>query len=127
MSVDIVQKSILALGDDEMLLRVIELALVDHSLEISSILIESPECQALGADFGCVDLIILALSSFSSEPVVALTKASLTNVVGQIPLLIISRKRFRHDRDVPIYHLDFPFDVRELQARVHKVLSIEPV
>lgn len=123
MGQDAQKKSVLILCDDDLLSRVIELALDRHVFQTWSVLLGSPDCQAPQLDLDGTDLIVLALSSASNEPVVALTKASLTHIIGQIPLLIISSKRFQPDTNVPIYHLDFPFDVRELQAQVRKALG----
>jgi len=120
------EKNVLVLSDDEMLSQVIELALGDL-YQTRPVLLGSPEGRASCADLEDVDLIILALGSPDSEPVVALTRMALTEAAGQVPLLIISSKRFRPDSDVPIYHLDFPFDVRELRAKVNQVVFAHDV
>ncbi|MBN1937685.1 MAG: hypothetical protein JW934_23710 [Anaerolineae bacterium] len=115
-------KNVLVLSDDDLLSQVIELTLDEYVLQVIPIPTGSSECQTAGPDLTDIDLVILALGSLNSEPVVALAKTSLTNVIGQIPLLIISSKRFQPDTSVSISHLDFPFDVRELQVQVRKAL-----
>lgn len=115
-------KNVLVLSDDDLLSRVVELTLDEYALQVIPIPAGSAECQAADLDLEAVDLVILALGSLSSEPVVALAKTSLTNAIGHVPLLVISSKRFQPDTHVPIYHLDFPFDVRELQVKVRQAL-----
>jgi DNA-binding NarL/FixJ family response regulator len=73
---------------------------------------------------GC-DLVIVALSSPASEPIVVLSRASLASRVGQVPLLIISDHPFDPDPECQIQHLDFPFSVDQLCYAVSATLSLE--
>lgn len=72
-----------------------------------------------------IRLIIVALSSSQSEPVVALARASLNASVGQIPLLIISDRRFSDDPQQNIHHLDFPFTPEMLCQKVRQMLELQ--
>jgi len=75
------------------------------------------------AKTGNCDLIVVAMrSSFASEPVVALARASLAQRIGQVPLLIISDRPFDSAPDVRIFHLGFPFGADELCAKVRDIL-----
>lgn len=71
------------------------------------------------------DLIVVALGSSTSEPLVVLAKAALASRVGQIPLLIISDRPFEPDPEYHILHLDFPFDADQLYDAVNKILRRE--
>ena len=63
------------------------------------------------------------MSSPASEPVVALTRASLTDCIGQVPILIISDRPLDPAPDAQIVHLDYPFDTGELHDKVKEILS----
>jgi len=71
---------------------------------------------------GDCDLIVLAMSSLTSEAVVALAQTSLLEHVGRVPLLIISDRPFRTDPLHRIAHLDFPFDLDSLCDKVEEIL-----
>ena len=125
MSADLAGKRVLILSDNEGLSRAIELNL-DGGLEIEVVkLASSPGKGKSPAEVGEFDLIVVAMSSPTSEPVVALAKASLAEYIGQVPLLIISDRLFRSDPDAQIIHLDFPFDIDQLQAQVRELLQEE--
>jgi hypothetical protein len=70
-----------------------------------------------------VDLIVVATSSPSSEPVVELARSALTGYIGRVPLLIISDRPFAPDPQDWITHLSFPFQVDELRDRVRELLK----
>ena len=69
------------------------------------------------------DLIVVAISSSTGEPVVTLFNASLTEQIGHIPLLIISDRKFDPNYEGQIFHLAFPFDANELRRKVQTVLE----
>jgi hypothetical protein len=119
------RKRVLILADNQDLCRDIQLDLssaLDAVRYTPSLL---PEGQSAQAVFGCLDLIVLALSSPKSEPAVMLFKSSLLNLVGEIPLLIISERSFFADPQEQIFHLDFPFDLEELHDQVKNILHVE--
>jgi len=69
-----------------------------------------------------VDLIVVAHSAHTSEPVVTLAQAQLVDQIGRIPILIISDRPFEAKPVEQIYHLDFPFDSVELRNTVEDLL-----
>jgi DNA-binding response OmpR family regulator len=70
-------------------------------------------------------LIIVALSLPSSEPIVTLARASLAEHIGRVPILVISEKPFRSDPQAKITHLDFPYSIERLYLRVAQALQPE--
>jgi DNA-binding response OmpR family regulator len=120
------QKKVIVVSDNDGLARAIHLNLKAH-FEADVVLIApdlSDDKENLTSAGDC-DLIIVATSSPTSEPVVALAKASLTDRVGQVPLLIISDRPFDSDLDARIVHLDFPFTLGELHSAVQDLLPEE--
>lgn len=80
-------------------------------------------CDHQGDPFSAVDLIIVAHSAHTSEPVVTLAQAKLANQIGRIPILIISDRPFEARPVQQIYHLDFPFDSANLRHTVEDLLA----
>jgi hypothetical protein len=120
------QKKVIVVSDNDGLARAIHLNLKAH-FEADVVLIApdlSDDKENLTSAGDC-DLIIVATSSPTSEPVVALAKASLTDRVGHVPLLIISDRPFDSDLDARIVHLDFPFTLGELHSAVQDLLPEE--
>ena len=118
------RRKILVLSDDARLSRVIEVNL-DGSPSVEILTLDSLEQRgalAVDEDF---DLVVVAMSSPSSEPVVALSKASLARLIGRVPFLIISDRPFDSDWDARIVHLDFPFDVGEFCHTVERILAVK--
>jgi hypothetical protein len=72
---------------------------------------------------GSLDLIIVALSATSGEPVVALARAGLAGCIGQVPVLIISERSFEAQPEERIAHVPFPFHPDELRAAVVGLLG----
>lgn len=131
MVADLAGKRVLVLSDNDGLSRAIELNLKHSQLEIIKLALSPPgqrsepvegqrECQA---EVGHFDLIVVAMSSPTSEPVVALARTSLIRQIGQVPLLIISDRPFQSDPDDQIIHLDFPFDIDRLHDKVEEILQ----
>lgn len=123
MVADLVGKRVIVLSDDERLARVIESALKHSHLEVEGLVLGSPKQRGSQTELGDFDLMVVAVSSPTSEPVVVLAMASLAGRIGQVPLLIISDRPFHPDLDDQIFHLDFPFDIDELHDRVEEILS----
>jgi hypothetical protein len=121
-------KRVLVLSDNEGLSRAIKLNL-NSSLEIKIIKYTSelPEKWDTQTKMNDFDLIVLAMSSPTSEPVVALAKASLIGQIGQTPLLIISDRPFDSEPEHRITHLNFPFDIDKLCRQVNEILQAESV
>ncbi len=131
MVADLAGKRVLVLSDNDGLSRAIELNLKQNNhLEVVRLALNSPgqrhlegqraETQNGGEDF---DLIVVAMSSPTSEPIVALARASLAGRIGQVPLLIISDRPFQSDPDDQILHLEFPFEIESLQDKVREILQ----
>ena len=130
MGADLAGKRVLVLSDNDGLSRAIGLNLKHSHLEVVRLVPSSPrqrcpEERRTGsqAAVGDVDLIVVAMSSPTSEPVVALARASLAGRIGQVPLLIISDRPFHSDPDDQIIHLDFPFDIDGLRDKVQEILQ----
>jgi len=140
MGADLAGKRVLVLSDNDGLSRAIELNLERSDLEVVKFALSSPrrqrcsepassrayqgiEGQGSQNEVGDFDLIVVAMSSPTSEPVVALSRASLTGQIGQVPLLIISDRPFQSDLDDQIIHLDFPFDIDRLHDKVEEILQ----
>jgi hypothetical protein len=124
MITDAARKRILVLSDNHGLSRAIRLNLDGcMDLEIVRFRLDSQDKQVVQAGNGDFDLLVVAMSSPTSEPVVALARSSLTDQIGRIPLLIISDRPFDSDPEDRIVHLDFPFDVDKLCRKVQDMLQ----
>jgi len=122
MVADLARKRVLVLSDNDGLSRAIESNLNSH-LEVVRLTLSSPGQRESQAELGDFDMIVVAMSLPTSEPVVALARASLVGRIGQVPLLIISDRPFHSDLDDQIIHLDFPFDIDGLHDKVKEILQ----
>jgi hypothetical protein len=116
------RKKILLVSDHESVAKIIE-HLSARDLEITRCMLPVPGDalpQFQAQDF---DLLILALSSFANEPIVALARTSMADLIGKIPILVISGKPFQSDSASRISHLDLLFSVDELNIRVREILQ----
>jgi hypothetical protein len=123
-SLDLERKRVLILSDNAGLSRAIALNL-GNCLEVETVKSEpkSAQRERHKTRSDGFDLIIVAMSSPTSEPIVALTRASLASQIGQIPLLIISNRPFDSTPEDRITYLDFPFDIDRLCYTVRKMLQ----
>ncbi len=117
---DEMTRRVLVLSDNDGLSRAIKLNLNSY-LDVQVVNL-APSVQQHQSDVGQCDLMIVAMSSSTSEPIVALTRASLTEHVGQVPLLIISDRPFRYEPEDHIAHLEFPFEIDTLRRKVKEML-----
>ena len=113
----------LVIGDDDRLARAIALIL-DSCLDVNMIELEPKlsqpwECPEGDTD---LDLIVLALSSAHSKPIVILARASLGERIGQVPILIISERAFPFYSGENVFHMDF-FNPHKLCARAQEILD----
>ena len=118
-------KSILVLSDNDLLARAIELNLA-KTWTVRVLLLTPESAVRRGSRAGGdrhADLIVVAMRSPASEPVVALSRASLCGRIGQVPILIISDRPFDSHSDDQIIHLDFPFDINRLRGKVAEILQ----
>jgi hypothetical protein len=116
-------KRALIISDNRGLSRAITINLSELALEVATLNIDPAKVWYGEAPSKEFDLIVLALSSPSSEPVVMLAKASVIEYIGKIPLLIISDRPFRTDPGSQITHLDFPFGIDKLRQQVSAALG----
>ena len=112
---DLTDRRVVVLSDNDTLTSAIELDLC-HELNINPI----DPASTVGDD---LDLIIVAISSPTSELVNMLFRASLLNHVGWIPLLVVSERPFNADEQNKIVHLNFPFDLDELARTARDILQ----
>ena len=119
------EQSILVLSDSELLSNVIWANLQQSYLKVYHRNPTDNKISALpnneSSGNSKFDLIIVASSSPTTEPVVALAEAALGDQIGHTPLLIISNRNFTANHEKQIFHLDFPFDSGALH---HKVLTL---
>ena len=115
MGSDLQGKIVLVLSDDDWLLRAIRVNL-NAGLQARVV---TPGEHAVG---DLADLIVVAMSRSSGEPLLALAQASLVQSVGQVPVLIISDRPFDPSPTDGISYLAFPFQVEELRSTVMGLL-----
>jgi hypothetical protein len=115
---------ILLIGDNRLLLRLVATNLAPRT---AAAVLLGPDAMPFEQDALRLQppckLILLALSRSSNEPVVVLARTGLTQLVGSIPLLIISDRVFEADPERQIFHLSFPFSAAALQHQVNELLS----
>jgi DNA-binding response OmpR family regulator len=126
MVADETTKRVLVVSDDSRLSRAIELNL--NSRLAVTVVIATTGLAEQRADRKQKDnpaLIVVAMSSPSSEPVVALTRAGLTHHIGRVPILLISDRPVCPALDTKIGHLEYPFGIDALRDKVAEILEIE--
>ena len=126
MALDKADKRILVVSDDKRLSRAIELNL-NSRLAVDIVMdATGPLEQAAGRmKNDDLDLIVVAASSPSSEPVVALARARLAHHIGRIPILLISDRPVAPALDTKIDHLAYPFGINELCEAVREILQTQ--
>jgi DNA-binding response OmpR family regulator len=126
MAADGTTKKILVVSDDSRLSRAIELNLNSRlAVEIVTATTGPAEERADRTQKDDPALIVVAMSSPSSEPVVALARARLTHHVGRVPILLISDRPVCPALDTKIGHLEYPFGIDALRDKVAEILEIE--
>lgn len=120
-----IPQDILVIHDNDLLCDIIKSNLTHIPLNING---TGPKQVAEKAKLefgpGDLDLIIIAISNSSKwEPIVFLFHTALINLVGKIPFLIVSDRRFDSDDEGKIFHLNFPLDVGELRNKVQLILN----
>jgi len=112
----------LVLSDNDGLARAIAVNLKKHfKMEIVQLVSDTSASSDDPPDN--VKLIIVALSSPNSEPIVMLSRSALTGCIGQIPTLIISDRPFKVKPRDRIFYLNFPFDIDQLADKVKGILE----
>ena len=125
-AMDLAGKRIIVLSDNDGLAQAIELSL-SHCLRLKIVRITSnlPEQKENRIRSGEFDMIVVATSLSTSEPVVMLAQAALTQQIGHIPLLIVSDRPFAPDLNHQFFHLDFPMNANELRDKIKEILQTE--
>lgn len=129
MTTDHAWKRALVLCDNNFLFDVIESNLTHIKvkadwLKICSQSDQKPDQKTeIYSKNGRPDLIVVAISSAHSEPLVALFHAALIGQIGRVPLLIISDRKFEPCLEGQIFHLDFPFESAALRRTVQSLLA----
>ena len=137
-STSLVGKKVLVVSDSDKLSRAIELnlsfCLGIETVTLATDTIENDIGSDIGNDIGNegdnddegdndnFDLIVVAMSSPVSEPVVALARASLSDYIGRVPILIISDRPVNPAPDAYIAHLDYPFNASGLHNKIKEIL-----
>ncbi len=116
-------KRILLLSDDGRVAKIIE-AIQAHDLAIVRFMLQPPEQTEVSVPAGRFDLILLSLSVYENEPIVALARTSLAGLIGHLPILIISEKPFQSDAATLITYMNLPFSVTQLRDRVRDILGL---
>ncbi|MBI5034371.1 MAG: hypothetical protein HZB51_27935 [Chloroflexi bacterium] len=116
-------KKVLLLSDNESVAKLISHIATDDLNVVRFSLAPKKQPEKIAAT-GHFDLIILALSQYASEPIVALAQASLLKAVGQVPMLIISDKSFQSDPTMLITHMDLAFSIGHLNTQVREMLHM---
>jgi hypothetical protein len=124
MKTDAMSKEVYVLCDHDALYTAIELKLSGlpqvHVLRRESSPATQPDKERPAAES---DLIIVAPVPPVSDPMSILSKASLLNCVGEVPVLIISEQPSRPESDDKITYLNFPFDMDDLNNTVVEILE----
>jgi hypothetical protein len=123
-SVDLTGKRIAVLSDNDGLAQAIELGLSRClKSEVVKCVLGPPTWARNQIEGEAFDLILVAVSLPTSEPVVMLTQASLAQEIGQVPLLIVSDRPFDPGENTRFFHLDFPVNANKLHDKVKEILS----
>jgi hypothetical protein len=123
MGSDLAGKRAIVVCDNELLFKAIEVNL-HHRLGMEAVgpVFGPTAFQRTQGDDGDFDLIVVALTSPTSESTAALVAASLRGQLGDIPLLAISDLPLESLPKDEALHLDFPFSPDRLQNRVEESL-----
>jgi len=125
-AMDLRGKRIIVLSDNDELAQAIELSL-SHclALKITRIPSSLPESKERDSNRDEFDMIVLATSLPTSEPVVMLAQAALTQQIGRVPLLIVSDRPFDPDMHHQFFHLDFPMNAHALRDKIREILHLQ--
>jgi hypothetical protein len=123
-SVDLAGKRIAVLSDNDGLAQAIKVSLGGClNLEIVRDVLSPPVPRKNEFKNGKFDLILVAASLPTSEPVVMLARASLAQKIGQVPLLIVSDRPFDAGESTRFFHLGFPVNANRLCDKVKEILQ----
>jgi hypothetical protein len=122
MMTDVMSKQIHVLCDYDALYAAIELKLSGMpQVQVTRLDSLPPQRSDYGRLAG--DLIIVAPVPPINDPMFILSRASLLDRVGQVPILIISEQPSRSESDDRVTYLNFPFDMDDLNCTVVDILE----
>ncbi len=116
-------KRAIVLSDNDGLSRVIEFHLKSSLLEVTRVELASLRKTAQTDWTNAVDLIVVALSMPTNDPVTVMSQPPLERCVGQVPILVISKRPCYAVLSNRVVHLDFPFEIDDLYDSVAKILQ----
>jgi hypothetical protein len=112
-------------SDSDLLARAIEVSLEDRwQMEVVEPPSEPTGWPSMGLGFNHLDLIVVAVSAYAGEPLLALLRASLAPLIGRVPILVVSERRFDSHPNERILHLGFPFEPEDLHEKVAGLLQV---
>ena len=112
-------------SDSELLARAIEHSLEDRwHMDVVQPPAEASGWPGMEWGFNHLDLIVVAVSAWAGEPLLALVRASLAPQIGRVPILVVSERRFESHPNEKILHLGFPFKPEELHEKVEGLLQV---
>ena len=115
-----------AAGDDAVYLAAHESLTEEHFAALDHIVRDEATreiARNLACEFG---LIIVASIPPINDPMSMLSRASLLNQVGQVPVLVISEQPSRPESDARITYLNFPFDMDDLTQTAMEIINRRP-
>lgn len=127
MTTDVMRTLISVLCDYDALYSAIELKLSDlphaHVIRLAPSLPVRHDVSQVTDES---DLIIVASISPINDLVSVLSRASLGDCVGRVPVLVISEQPSRPESDDRITYLNFPFDLDDLTHITMKIVDKHP-
>jgi hypothetical protein len=112
-------------SDNELLTKAIEVCLADRwQMDVIEPPADLVGWPSMGLGLQRLDLIVVAVSAWAGEPLLALVRASLARQIGRVPILVVSERRFESHPNEKILHLGFPFDSEELHEKVGGLLQV---
>jgi len=115
-------KRVLVFSDSDGLSKAIELQLKSRLLEVVRLTLSYPQQCRLLASQTDFDLIVLALSSPTNEPLAAFTQVALDGRIGRVPILLISAANSFLPGE-QVVSMGFPFEIDELYSQVEEMLT----
>ncbi|MCP4600273.1 MAG: hypothetical protein GY847_07035 [Proteobacteria bacterium] len=123
---DLSEKKVLVLSDHDLFAKTMALNLTKYlGVKTANILPDLSERSPSPVANDDLDLIILALSSSLSEPIVMLSKTRLTQHIAKVPILIVSDRPFASDANGRFFHMKFPFRANDLCTQVKGILQMQ--
>ena len=121
---DWANKKIQILSDNDRLSEVIELNLNgDFDVEILRATEKLSAIRSSQLESDSFDLIVAAMASYTSEPIVALARASLAAQIGKVSVSIVSERPYEFHPDDLISHLESSSDIDGIRDKAKEILQ----